>query len=74
MDAIVDAIADSDGDAIAISETAVRTELDRLHESGFYVEPTCAVAPAALREYRHAGVVAPEDDVVVPLSGSGLKT
>ncbi|MFO7927123.1 pyridoxal-phosphate dependent enzyme [Natronomonas sp.] len=74
MDALVGAIDDSDGDAIAISETAVRTELDRLHESGFYVEPTCAVAPAALREYRRLGVLEPDTEVIVPLSGSGLKT
>jgi len=39
----------------------------------FYTEPTCAVAPAALRELRERGVLAPNDDVVVPLTGSGLK-
>ena len=48
-------------------------ELDRLHRAGFYVEPTCAVAPAALREYRKRGVIEESDDVVVPLTGSGLK-
>jgi len=40
---------------------------------GLYTEPTCAVAPAALRELRERGVLAPNDDVVVPLTGSGLK-
>jgi len=71
---LFDAIADSGGDAIAIDGDAVEGELDRLHRAGFYVEPTSAVATAALREYRRRGVVAPDDDVVVPLTGSGMKT
>ncbi|WP_418284046.1 pyridoxal-phosphate dependent enzyme [Halorubrum sp. DTA46] len=70
---IIDAIATSGGDAVAIAESAVDRELDRLHRAGFYTEPTCAVAPAALRELRDRGTIAPDDDVVVPLTGSGLK-
>ncbi|MFC6726422.1 threonine synthase, partial [Halobium palmae] len=54
-------------------EAAVERELDALHRAGFYTEPTCAVAPAALREYRERGVLDADDDVVVPLTGSGLK-
>ncbi|MEM4780971.1 MAG: pyridoxal-phosphate dependent enzyme, partial [Halalkalicoccus sp.] len=67
------AIAETDGDAIAIGETETERELARLHRAGFYVEPTCAVAPAALREYRERGVLDDGEDVVVPLTGSGLK-
>jgi threonine synthase len=70
---ILDAVDASGGDAIALDAEAVETELDRLHRAGFYTEPTCAVAPAALREYRERGVLSPSDDVVVPLTGSGLK-
>ncbi|QKY16244.1 threonine synthase [Halorubrum sp. CBA1229] len=70
---ILDAIAESDGDALAVAESAAERELDRLHRAGFYTEPTCAVAPAALRELRERGTLAPDDDVVVPLTGSGLK-
>ena len=70
---ILDAIADTDGDALAVTESAAARELDRLHRAGFYTEPTCAVAPAALRELRERGALAPDDDVVVPLTGSGLK-
>ncbi|ELY76600.1 pyridoxal-phosphate dependent enzyme [Natrinema pallidum] len=71
---IVDAIEATDGDAIAIGGDAIETALDRLHRNGFYVEPTCAVAPAALEQYRDDGVIDADDDVVVPLTGSGLKT
>jgi threonine synthase len=37
------------------------------------VEPTCATATAALDVYRERGVVADGDDVVVALTGTGLK-
>ncbi|KTG29681.1 pyridoxal-phosphate dependent enzyme [Haloferax profundi] len=71
---IHEALDETDGDAIALSADAVEDELDRLHRHGFYTEPTCAVAPAALRELRISGVIDEDDDVVVPLTGSGLKT
>ncbi|WP_254839828.1 pyridoxal-phosphate dependent enzyme [Natronomonas marina] len=67
------AIEATDGNAIALPASAVEAELDRLHRAGFYTEPTCAVAPAALHRYRDRGVLDDDADVVVPLSGSGLK-
>jgi len=70
---ILDAVADTDGDALAVTQAAAERELDRLHAAGFYTEPTCAVAPAALCDLRERGVLAADDDVVVPLTGSGLK-
>ena len=73
-DRILDAVADTDGDAIALDADSVAAELADLHAAGFYTEPTCAIAPAALREYRERGVLDGDEDVVVPLTGSGLKT
>jgi len=67
------AIDATDGDALAVTEAAATRELDRLHAAGFYTEPTCAVAPAALRTLRDRGEIDPDEDVVVPLTGSGLK-
>ncbi|GAB3682116.1 threonine synthase [Salinarchaeum chitinilyticum] len=71
---IVDAVEATDGAAIEIGENQLEIALDRLHRSGFYVEPTCAVGPAALRAFREEGLVGEEEDVVVALTGSGLKT
>jgi threonine synthase len=71
---VLEAIRGTGGDAVAVTGTAGRRELDRLHAAGFYTEPTCAVAPAALRELRAAGEIGDDEDVVVPLTGSGLKT
>ncbi|MXR22547.1 threonine synthase, partial [Halobacterium sp. PCN9] len=48
-------------------------DLAELHERGFYVEPTSAVAVAGLADYRERGAVCSDDDVVVALTGSGLK-
>ncbi len=73
MDGILTAMADTDGDAVAVTEAAGNRELDRLHAAGFYTEPTCAVAPAALRDLRECGAIDADEDVIVPLTGSGLK-
>jgi threonine synthase len=73
-DQILSAIEETDGDAIALDADPVDDALDRLHRGGFYVEPTCAVAPAALEVYRERDVLDSDDEVVVPLTGSGLKS
>ncbi|WP_293032078.1 pyridoxal-phosphate dependent enzyme [Natronococcus sp.] len=73
LDEILEAIERTDGDAIALEPATIEDALERLHRSGFYVEPTCAVAPAALERYREDGVLDAGADVVVPLTGSGLK-
>ncbi|WP_121741451.1 pyridoxal-phosphate dependent enzyme [Natronorubrum halophilum] len=71
---ILTAIEETGGDAIAVGSDSIESALDRLHRGGFYVEPTCAVAPAALEDYREADILADDATVVVPLTGSGLKT
>ncbi|WP_306053682.1 pyridoxal-phosphate dependent enzyme [Natronococcus wangiae] len=73
-DEILEAVEATGGVVIALESDPIETALDRLHRGGFYVEPTSAAAPAALLRYREAGVVDDGDDVVVPLTGSGLKT
>jgi threonine synthase len=73
LDEQVEAIEDTGGDAVAVDAAATRDALERLRGAGFYVEPTCAVALAALERYRGAGVLDGDPDVVVPLTGSGLK-
>ncbi|WP_049921958.1 threonine synthase [Halopiger djelfimassiliensis] len=73
-DEILEAIDETDGDAIALGSDPIESALDRLHRGGFYVEPTSAVAPAALERYRADGHLADDAEVVVPLTGSGLKT
>jgi threonine synthase len=73
-EAILEAIEETNGDALAVDAETTRAEYDRLHRNGFYTEPTCAVAPAALDELRADGRIDADEDVVVALTGSGLKT
>ena len=70
---VLAAIRGTGGDAIAVGADDLSDELDRLHAAGFYTEPTCAVAPAALTILRERGEIGPDEEVVVPLTGSGLK-
>lgn len=71
---ILAAIEDTGGDAVAVHAATTESHLDRLHRAGFYVEPTCAVAPAALEVLRDHGEIDSGEDVAVPLTGSGLKS
>lgn len=73
IDAILEAIEVTGGDAIQIDGQRTEATIDRLHRAGFYVEPTSAVAPAALDRYREDGVIEPDEDIIVALTGSGLK-
>lgn len=71
---ILDAIENTGGDVVALDEDETSAVYDELHGQGFYVEPTSAVAPAALDRLRATGVIERGEDVVVALTGSGLKT
>lgn len=71
---VIDAIETTGGDAIAVDTPAVEKTLADLHEEGFYTEPTGAVGPAALEDLRERGALDPTADIVVPLTGSGLKS
>lgn len=63
------AIEKTGGTAIAIGAERTRQTMDRLHQRGFIVGPTSAVAPAALEPLRERNVLSPASDVVVPLTG-----
>ncbi|MCU4718421.1 pyridoxal-phosphate dependent enzyme [Halapricum hydrolyticum] len=71
---IVEAIEATGGDAVAVTAEATDREHDRLARAGFHVEPTCATATSALDRFRDRGAIDDRDDVVVALTGSGLKT
>lgn len=71
---IIAAIEDTNGDAIVVGGDATERAHDALSAAGFYVEPTSAIAVAGLDAYRDRGVLSADADVVVPLTGSGLKT
>lgn len=71
---ILTAIRETGGDALAVSASAIEAATDRLHRRGIYAAPTAAVGPAGLARLHEDGEIARSDDVVVPITGSALKS
>jgi len=71
---ILAALRASGGRALAVSEEEIKEAQAELAKSGLYVEPTAALAPAGLRRLLAEGFFQKGETVVVPLTGSGLKT
>ncbi len=69
-DQIQTALDASGGEAVAIDEQRTQEAYDRLHRNGLFIEPTCAVAPAAVDVLREAGELDAGEDVVVALTGT----
>jgi len=69
---IVDALNKSRGICLAYGDEQILTAQSELAKKGFYVEPTSALAIAALDDLRK--MAKPTDIVVVSLTGNGLKT
>ncbi|MDY6874001.1 MAG: pyridoxal-phosphate dependent enzyme [Chloroflexota bacterium] len=68
---ILEALRETEGRALTVSEGAIAAAQDQLARAGYYVEPTSALALAgflALREEIDEAVT-----VVLPLTGTGLK-
>ena len=70
---IMHAVSETNGTAIAVSEEEIVDALRELWGQGVYVEPTAAVGAAAFRQMVLRGDDLPDGDVVVLLTGSGLK-
>ena len=71
---IVRAVERTGGTALAVDEDAILRWHARLATAeGLFVEPTSAAALAGVEALLARGVVAPGEDVMMPLTGSGLK-
>ena len=69
---ILQALRESGGGAITVTEDAIKTAWQALALNGLFAEPTSATAAAALPQVFEA--VGPDVKVVVALTGSGLKS
>ena len=70
---VINALRQSAGTVVAVSEAAIVEGLRQLGWAGFCVEPTSAVIWDGLRQARTAGLVEPGQQIVAVLSGHGLK-
>ena len=68
---VLAAVRETGGAVLAVSDDDTLRARDELARCGLYVEPTSAVAIAALLQLR--GLIGLEEITIVPLTGSGLK-
>lgn len=71
--AVLAALRRSGGGTVAVSEAAIEAALMELARAGLYVEPTCAMAAAALTDLTARGAIRPDETTVVVLTGTGIK-
>lgn len=67
---ILHAVKETKGAILAVNEQEILEALRMMHRKGYYIEPTSAVAVAAVKKIRFTH----DDRVVIPLTGHGLKT
>ncbi len=70
---IIEALRESDGGTIVLTEEEIVGGLRRLAHQGIFAEATSASAAAALDKLSNAGKVKPHETTVVLVSGTGLK-
>ncbi len=68
---ILQALAESDGLALAVAEDEILSAQKALAHKGYDIEPTSALAPAGLRQI--VDQIGEKDRVVMTLTGNGLK-
>jgi threonine synthase len=68
---LLQAIRDTGGTCISVEDDEILEAQRRLAHQGLFIEPTSATVVAALKAIFEE--VAPDDRIVVPLTGSGLK-
>ena len=71
---MLQAVRDSGGAAGVVSEIEIESARQTILQRGLYIEPTSAVPLAALRRLQERGMIADDERVLVPLTGSGLKS
>lgn len=72
-DEIVNAVKDSGGMVLTITDVEMSEALRELGKRGIYVEPTSAASAAALGKLTRIGKITGNDVIVAVLTGSGLK-
>jgi len=63
----------SGGEIVAVTEDEIVRALGALAKKGFYVEPTSAAAAAGLSRLIARGTIRKGENIVLVLTGSGLK-
>ena len=70
---VVEAVQTTGGRVLAVSEEAIGQAVRELGKMGFYAEPTSAAAYAGLLELLRDRTLNEQSDVILMISGNGLK-
>ena len=71
---MLEALRGSGGAAGVVSEMEIEAARQTIAERGLFVEPTSAVPLAALKRLVERGMIAEDERVLIPLTGSGMKS
>jgi len=74
LELMVKKLQEAKGDAVMVEEDEIISAFEELAKRGFFVEPSSAVAYAALKKQAKDEIIPKKDKIVVVLTGSGLKT
>jgi len=74
LDLMVKNLRESDGDAVMVEEDEIYNAFTELARKGFFVEPSSAVAYAAYKKQSQNKETSKDDNAVIILTGTGLKT
>ena len=74
LDVMVKRLKEVDGDSVMVEENEVVEAYRSLARSGFFVEPSSAVAYSGYTKQTRSGNVSKNDRTVIALTGTGLKT
>ena len=70
---VVNAVRETGGRILCAEEEEILAAFRELAANGFYVEPTSSTAYAGLKQLLAEEVISPKDQVVMVVSGNGLK-
>ena len=71
---ILNALKETKGSVCTVTESEIKRGLKILGKGGFFVEPTSAVVIPAVDKFNKSGIITPGENVVLVLTGSGLKS
>ncbi len=74
LNEMIGSIQETGGEALAVGDSEIRENWKKLAEKGLFVEPTSATSLAGLEKLIGEGLIDKDELVIVPLTGSGLKT
>lgn len=70
---VVHAIKETLGEVVSVNELEIVAALKEIASAGFYVEPTSSAAYAGIKQLLAKGVLSKKDDIIMVISGNGLK-